>query len=226
MGSFLHIWQADLASPSPSWEPAEASLGPAEMARQARLHVPAQRQAYGRAHAFMRAVLSLYTELPPNALAFALTYKGKPYLLGSDLHVNLSYRGERALLAISNAGPVGADVEQLRLLPDTEALIKELFSETEQLGLQVAPPAAYWPFFYTIWTRKEAYAKALGMGLAVPFAGFSVLAPGPGGQPLLTAPAGAQLTSFAVGVGHQGAVALLAEGSPLTPQHFRYPIDL
>jgi 4'-phosphopantetheinyl transferase len=159
-------------------------------------------------------------------LAFAVDGKGKPYLLGTPLHFNLSYRSERALLAVSDAGLVGADVEQLRLLPDATALIAELFSEPEQLGLQSAPPAAYWPLFHTIWTRKEAYAKALGMGLAVPFAGFSVLAPGPAGQPLLTAPVGAQLISFAVGVGYQGAVALLGQSPSAAPQHFRYPFDL
>jgi 4'-phosphopantetheinyl transferase len=226
MRSFLHIWQADLAGPPNTWLAAETSLRPAELARRARLRTPELRQTYGRAHAFLRAVLALYTELPPSSLAFAAASQGKPLLLGSDLHFNLSYRAERAVLAVSDIGPVGADVEQLRLLPDADALVAELFSATEQLGLRSAPAAAYWPFFHTIWTRKEAYAKALGMGLAVPFAEFSVLEPGLGGCPRLVAPAGARLQSFAAGAGYQGAVAVLTERDLPAAHYFRYPFDL
>jgi 4'-phosphopantetheinyl transferase len=226
MRSFLHIWQADLAGPPGAWQAAEASLRPAELARQARLRTPALRQTYGRAHAFLRATLALYAELPPSSLAFATASQGKPLLLGSDLHFNLSYRGERALLAVSDIGPVGADVEQLRLLPDADALVAELFSGPERLGLHSAPAAGYWPFFHTIWTRKEAYAKALGMGLAVPFTGFSVLEPGADGCPQLVAPAGARLQSFAVGAGYQGAVAVLTDQEMPTAYYFRYPFNL
>lgn len=226
MRSFLHIWQADLTGPSSAWQVAEASLRPAELARRARLRTPELRQTYGRAHAFLRAALSVYTDLPPSGLAFATASQGKPLLLGSDLHFNLSYRGERAVLVVSDVGPVGADVEQLRLLPDAAALVAELFSEPEQLGLRSAPEAAYWPFFHTIWTRKEAYAKALGMGLAVPFAGFSVLEPRADGCPQLVAPAGARLQSFAVGVGYQGAAAVLTDQDVPTAHYFRYPFNL
>lgn len=225
MGSFLHIWQADLAGAPTAWQVAEASLRPAELARRARLRTPALRQTYGRAHAFKRAVLSFYTELPPGCLAFATASQGKPLLLGSDLHFNLSYRGERALLAVSDIGPVGVDVEQLRLLPNADALVAELFSGPERLGLRSAPAAAYWPFFHTIWTRKEAYAKALGMGLVVPFAGFSVLAPGAEGYPQLIAPAGSRVLSFAVGAGYQGAVAVLTSHDLPTAHYFRYPFE-
>jgi 4'-phosphopantetheinyl transferase len=76
--------------------------------------------------------------------------------------------------------------------------------------------------FYLIWTRKEAYAKALGMGLALPFAAFSGLAPGSPPRP--TSPAGATLLSFAAGAGWQGSVAAL---TPVpAAQHFDYAADL
>ena len=90
----------------------------------------------------------------------------------------------------------------------------------EQAALQAVTPVDYWPLFYLIWTRKEAYAKALGMGLTLAFREFSVLAPG---QPLrLTAPAGASLLSFSTGTGWQGAVAVLTAGDVPSPRHFQY----
>lgn len=226
MPSFLHIWQADLVANDTVWRSATTALSSAERARQAQFQTPLLRQTYGRAHAFLRAVLELYTLLPASTLRFSAGEQGKPFLTDFALQFNLSYRTGRALLAVSDAGPVGADVELLAPLDHVEALTTELFSASEQQALHIARPPACGPLFYTIWTRKEAYAKALGMGLSVPFPGFSVLAPGGVGQPALVAPTGAHLHSFAVGIGFQGAVALLPDSEAPIPQHFKYPLDL
>ncbi|MGI4741543.1 MAG: 4'-phosphopantetheinyl transferase superfamily protein [Janthinobacterium lividum] len=126
---------------------------------------------------------------------------------------------------MSDAYPVGVDVEPLALLADADALIQELFAPAEQAALRAAAPAAYWPLFYTIWTRKEAYAKALGMGLALSFAAFSVLEFEPGQPLIFTAPGGVGLHHWAVGAGYLGAVAVLS-AAPLAPVHFTYPNTL
>jgi 4'-phosphopantetheinyl transferase len=144
-------------------------------------------------------------------------------MVGNALHFNLSHRPGWALLAVTDVGLTGADIEPLAPLAEAAALIKELFSPPEQPALQAAALADYWPLFYLIWTRKEAYAKAQGMGLALPFAAFSVLAPGP--SPRLASPADAQVLSFAAGAGWQGSVAVLGT-APIAAQHFEHPTDL
>ncbi len=222
MPPFLHLWQADLAAALPPWAAAEATLSAAETARRARLRSPALRQTYGRAHGFLRAVLSHYTGQPASMLRFETDAQGKPTLPDSGLQFNLSYRPGRALLAVSDAGPVGVDVEPLTPLADAAALIQALFAPAEQAALRAAAPADYWPLFYTIWTRKEAYAKALGRGVGMPFAGFSVLNFEPGRALLFTTPAGAALHHWAAGAGYQGSVAVLDAALP-TPQFFAYP---
>jgi len=218
---FLHLWQADLASALPPWAAAEATLSAAETARQARLRTPVLRQTYGRAHGFLRAVLSQYTGQPASDLVIHSDIQGKPVLPGFGLHFNLSYRPGRALLAVSDAYPVGVDVEPLAPLADAAALIRELYTPAEQAALRAAAPADYWRLFYTIWTRKEAYAKALGRGIGMPFNTFSVLDFEPGRPLAFTAPAGAGLHHWAVGAGYQGAVATLGDARP-TPQFFTY----
>ncbi|GAB3638247.1 hypothetical protein GCM10027422_38370 [Hymenobacter arcticus] len=223
---FLHSWQADLTTEYPGWPAAEAMLSAAELARQARLRTPTLRQTYGRAHGFLRSVLSKYNSLTNNELLFTSDANGKPQLAAGGLHFNLSYRPGRALLAVSNTGLVGADVEPLTPLADATALVAELFAPAEQAALRAAAPADYWPLFYLIWTRKEAYAKALGMGLGMPFAAFSVLDFPPGAPPVLTAPAGCQLRSFRVGMGYQGAIAALGNAVKPAIQHFSYPKEL
>lgn len=224
MSTFLHCWQADLTAPG--WPTAEGLLSPAEQARQARLRTPALRHTYGRAHGFLRSVLANYNSFISKELTFTTDANGKPQLPASGLHFNLSYRPGRALLAVSNAGPVGADVELLTPLADADALVAGLFAPAEQAALRAATPAEYWPLFYLIWTRKEAYAKALGIGLGMPFAAFSVLELRPGAPPALTAPAGASLHSFAAGAGYQGALAALGGAVGPAIQYFNYPFDL
>ncbi len=211
MPPFLHLWQADLTTALPPWAAAEATLSAAETARQARLRTPALRQTYGCAHSFLRAVLSHYTGQPANELAIQPAANGKPTLPGSGLHFNLSYRPGRSLLAVSDAYPVGVDVEPLTPLADVAALIQELYAPAEQAALRAAAPADYWRLFYTIWTRKEAYAKALGRGVGMPFNTFSVLDFEPGQPLVFTAPTGARLHHWAVDGGYQGAVAALGE---------------
>lgn len=226
MPPFLHIWQADLAADHPGWLAAEATRCQTEQDRQARLRTPLLHQTYGRAHGFLRAVLSKYNPLPDNELTFEVTATGKPILAGVGPHFNLSYRPGRALLVVADSFPVGADVEPITPLADAAALIQELFAPAEQAALRAAAPADYWPLFYLIWTRKEAYAKTLGMGLSLPFAAFSVLEFTPGLPPRLTCPVGASLVSFGVGTGYQGAAALLTASPVSVAQHFYYPIDL
>ncbi|MFD1469342.1 4'-phosphopantetheinyl transferase family protein [Hymenobacter caeli] len=223
---FLHCWHADLAAEYPAWGPAEASLSEAERARQARFRTGALRQTYGRAHGFLRAVLGRYLDTAAAAVAFAAgAPRSKPALpLSAGLDFNLSYRAGRALLAVANCCAVGADVETLLPMTDALALVQDLFSGPEQAALRATASGAAWEaLFYTIWTRKEAYAKALGMGLSLPFAGFSVLEAEAG---RLVAPAGAYLASFAAGPGHQGALAALGAPAGLEPAHFNYPADL
>ncbi|MGI4874111.1 MAG: 4'-phosphopantetheinyl transferase family protein [Janthinobacterium lividum] len=167
---FLHAWHADLAA-----DYSAADLAPAERERLTRLRTPTLRQTYGRAHVFLRAVLSHYTGVSASDLLISPDSNGKPTLTHFALHFNLSYRPGCALLAVSDAGPVGADVEPLQPLPDAAALVQQLFSAPEQAALHAVEPGGWWALFYTIWTRKEAYAKALGMGLGMEFAEFSVV---------------------------------------------------
>ncbi len=226
--SFLHCWHADLAAEHPAWGPAEGALSGAERARQARFRFPALRQTYGRAHGFLRAVLGHYAGLAPGAVAFTAELRGKPALPAPcRVQFNLSYRAGRALLAVSDGCAVGADVETLSPMTDSLALVPELFSGPEQAVLRAAAPGADWEaLFYTIWTRKEAYAKALGMGLSLPFAGFSVLEFDENRAVRLVAPVGAYLASFAAGPGHRGALAALHGPVGLAPRHFTFPGDL
>ena len=216
---FYHCWRAWLGLVPPA---ALSTLPAAEQVRHGRFLAVGPAQAYAGAHLFLRTVLSHYVGQPPAVLALSVDARQKPILTsGPPLWFNLSYRTRWALLAISNQCEVGVDVEEIRPVTGAEDLVYQLFSSAEHAVLHAAKGAAWWALFYAIWTRKEAWAKMLGMGLALPFAGFSVaqqrdeavdwLVPGTG-----------QLCGFAVDEGHAAAVACAASAT-INWQHFKYP---
>jgi 4'-phosphopantetheinyl transferase len=57
-------------------------------------------------------------------------------------------------------------VEQVRPLPDLEKMAEAYFSPNERGNLRRAAPEARLRLFLQYWTRKEAYLKARGDGLA------------------------------------------------------------
>ena len=213
---FYHCWRARLG-PVPL-----AALSAAERARHARFLAAGPAQTYAAAHLFLRAVLSHYTSQPPAALALGVDARQKPVLIiAPPLWFNLSYRAGWALLAVSNHGEVGVDLEELKPVAGAAALVEHLFSPAERAVLRAARPAAWRALFYAIWTRKEAWAKHSGMGLALPFAGFSV-AQQRGAAVTWRVPDPGQLHGFAVDEHHAGALACAA-AAPVRWQHFDYP---
>lgn len=93
---------------------------------------------------------------------------GKP--LGAGLYLSSASRAGLAALAVA-PGPVGADVEVLDL--DAEIPWKVLHpDEVEMLQALAGRPRAM--AFTRLWSLKESYVKALGVGLGRDPASFAV----------------------------------------------------
>jgi 4'-phosphopantetheinyl transferase len=108
--------------------------------------------------------------VPPEAVTFQYNSAGKPELWPRDsgLSFNLSHSAGLAAYAFATASEVGIDVEQVRPIPDLESIAAQHFSAPECSELFAADPASRCEIFYRIWTRKEAYVKAIGSGLSIP----------------------------------------------------------
>lgn len=80
---------------------------------------------------------------------------GKPFLKDHPaVHFSISHSGEWAVCALDDA-PIGVDIEQIRSI-DTERLATKTFGMTAP----VTPET-----FFSMWTHKESYLKAIGVGL-------------------------------------------------------------
>lgn len=154
-------------------------LSEEERARAQNLRFPVDRQRFVAAHVALRQALCAYTGLAPDALTLAIGAFGKPSLAGHPrTQFSLSHSQGLALIAIGGRGPLGADVELLRPMPDADDLAAAHFTRREQEALAALPADERDRAFLTCWTRKEACLKAIGVGLLVSPQSFDVgLAP-------------------------------------------------
>jgi 4'-phosphopantetheinyl transferase len=152
------------------------ALSSDELERAARLQRALDRQRFVAARAWLRHVLGRYLAAAPRAVVFAQGQFGKPSLAGARgaLQFNLSHSGGVALLALSPAAVLGADIEAVLPIDDCAAIARRHFAPAEWQRWSSLQPAQQLAAFYACWTRKEAYVKALGGGLSVPLDDFEV----------------------------------------------------
>lgn len=116
-------------------------------------------------------------------LPFTLGDKGKPHPEGyNGMHFNVSHSGSWVVVATSNAA-VGVDVERMRKVP--EGVAYRFFSEPEKQMLDEADndiEKAH--IFFTLWTLKESFLKAIGKGLTRSLSTFTIVRRPEGGYAL------------------------------------------
>ena len=145
-----------------------------------------------------KAALSLWGELLVRCLAcsqlgvanqdidIALDTHGKPYLSSyPEFYFNISHSVSR-VLCVTDSLPVGVDIEQIRPIDLDVARI--WYSPDEYAVYMAAPVNERLELFYDIWTLKESYAKAIGLGLDLDPKSFTVIPDGERGATLLASP--------------------------------------
>lgn len=127
------------------------------------------------ARAALRVVLGAYLRIGPRDVRFAYGRRGKPRLSSpAELRFNASASSGLAVFALTLDCEVGIDVEAIRPVAEMDAVARRFFSSEEVAALERLPQVERDRPFYACWTRKEAYVKAVGDGLAVPLDSFRV----------------------------------------------------
>ncbi|MCJ2013720.1 4'-phosphopantetheinyl transferase family protein [Methylobacterium sp. J-076] len=155
-------------------------LDPEETDRAGRFLRAADRARFLASHAALRAVVGAALGRPAASLRFGRDADGRPFLAepaGTGLDINLSHSGGVALVGLVRSARIGVDVEVRRPLPDALRIARGHFAQDEACALEALPPEAREAAFFALWTRKEAVVKALGAGLSLPLAAFSVSVP-------------------------------------------------
>lgn len=135
------------------------------------------RHQYLFAHAMLRGVLSRYAPVRCADWRFAAPEKyGKPRValtLDQPLHFNLSHTDGLVACVVAREPAVGVDAEHLGRRGSLLEIARHCFAPAEVVRLEQASPEERREVFFDIWTLKEAYVKARGMGLSLPLQEFA-----------------------------------------------------
>ncbi|MFC4586743.1 4'-phosphopantetheinyl transferase family protein [Sphaerisporangium corydalis] len=221
-----HVWWAD-----PEVQPMEtllSTLNASELERAASYRREADRRRNLTASWLLREVAGAQLGIAPEKVpierrcgnAKCDKLHGRPHILTDDgLHASISHSGGRVAVALTTAGPVGVDVEEVPTTPVAE-LVRCALSQAEQAVLASIPEHEQQAGFARMWTCKEAVLKATGHGLRIP--PDKVEVSGPREEPALLswpldiAPETVRITTLYPGDGYTGVVSILVDDIPIT----------
>lgn len=178
----VHIWRAWLDQPSEVVQELHEVLDGDERGRAERFRFERDRRRFVVGRGRLRLILGRYLSAAPADLRFAYGAHGKPTVAGAadgrPLCFNVSHSDALAVYAVTRGRQLGVDVEAVRPMPDAEQLAARFFSPRENAAWRALGPGDKPAAFFRCWTRKEAFLKATGQGLAQPLDAFDVtLAP-------------------------------------------------
>ncbi len=173
----FHAWSAAVADEA-SAERCRALLSDDERARELRFRFAEDRQSYLMAHALVRHVLSQLCGVAPDALRFANGEHGRPELASPQraprLRFNLSHTRGLVACGVTLERDIGVDVEHIDRRIEIDRLAESVFSERERAALYALQPEARRERFFELWTLKESYIKAVGVGISMPLRAISI----------------------------------------------------
>jgi 4'-phosphopantetheinyl transferase len=167
----LHVWTAPLDTEQDVYERLTACLTPDERERARRFRFDQDGRRFSIARAVLRHTLGAYLLRAPQQIRLSYGPHGKPCLGPEEataIHFNLTHSDALGLIALTKGRAVGIDLERIR--PDlvNDRLATVALSPAELVHFRRLPPDKRAHAFFSIWTRKEAYLKARGIGLSRP----------------------------------------------------------
>ena len=170
----LHLWADSVDRPTDLAEGLE-TLSDDERARAGRFHFAQDRLHFVARRAFVRSILAGYVGVAPAGITMRTSRHGRPELdPPCGIFFNASHSEGLAIVAVARDRLVGVDIERVRPIADALEVAERFFSRNEVDLLRSTPEESRAEAFLTIWTRKESYVKAVGVGLSIPFDAFDV----------------------------------------------------
>jgi len=147
--------------PEKSWEKLERITNPDNNARSLLGEVLA------------RYSIGKYAGIPNSDIHFDIADKGKPHIRDyPEIHFNITHSGEMVACAVAGSD-IGIDIEHFRKVNFRVA--ERFFSPPEIQDLLALDETSRQQYFFTLWTIKESFLKAIGSGLTRTLNSFTVV---------------------------------------------------
>ncbi len=149
-----------------------------ERARHDRFLFEKDRHLYLISHALVRWALSQYDQVSPAEWRFVENDYGRPEVAPDQnrlsLRFNLTHTTGLVACAVTEGFDIGVDAEAVgRATLDIMALARATFAPREVVQIEALSAESQRSAFLSLWTLKESYIKARGMGLSLPLKDFS-----------------------------------------------------
>jgi len=164
---FVDVWQGRLNLPAETLGRLDLLLSEDERSKAQSFKFPHLRDRYIAARGMLRQTLAGYLAADPAGLRFVTGDYGKPALAGDALHFNVSHTADALIIAIADIANIGVDIETVKPHRNLDSLAERCFSEREYRGWRQLAEDEQLLVFYRLWTKKEAFVKAVGRGIAV-----------------------------------------------------------
>jgi 4'-phosphopantetheinyl transferase len=152
-------------------------LSDAEKLQMQRFYFAHDRRRYLLTRALVRVILSRHVNIKPEYLVFTTNAHGKPEIMNAQgrahkISFNISHTKSIIVLGVTCENHLGVDVESITTRPAPLEVADRYFSHTEAAHLKALAPGLQHQRFFQLWTLKESYIKARGMGLSIPLNQF------------------------------------------------------
>jgi 4'-phosphopantetheinyl transferase len=166
----VYVWCANLNSPDISIGQMAQVLSVDELRRAERFHFLEHRNQFITAHALLRKLLANYTNIEADRISFEYGKNGKPFLSekfsNEKIRFNLSRSNGYAIFAFAYDREIGVDIEYVKEFADMDKVAEQVFSPEDNAVLRSFAKIEKKEAFFTFWSRKEAYLKAIGEGFS------------------------------------------------------------
>lgn len=164
----VHIWRVDLFQIANQLDRLSKSLSADENLRANQYRFEVDRRKFVLRRSTLRRIIASYLRILPHEVEFRYTSSGQPVLAEpfQYLRFSLTHSGNLVLIAIAMNLHIGVDVEAEHAIDDIADIVCHYFSKEERLEFFSLPADERTRAFYCGWTRKEAFLKAIGQGLA------------------------------------------------------------
>lgn len=97
---------------------------------------------------------------------------GKPYIADNGIYFNLSH-SEKMVMCVISELEIGADTEKVTEI-DLDIAERNFHPAEYEILASIPTNAERQDMFFRLWTLKESFTKALGLGILLPFDSFCI----------------------------------------------------
>ncbi|RXJ94839.1 hypothetical protein CRV00_05770 [Malaciobacter molluscorum] len=171
----IHIWKIDFTKISSNIKTYLYLLNNDEISRANKFLLKNKYKSYIATRIILKILLQYYINREGYKIQLHKNQYGKPYLKDNEIYFNISHTSDMSLIAFSKNKEFGIDLESNECDNNIVNISAKYFTQREKNWIENLPNNKKTKGFIYCWVRKEAYIKALGLGLSLPLDSFNVI---------------------------------------------------